>query len=847
MQITNVSGGALTNYPMQFGRPFVQGEIANYPQVLVGGSPTATQADVKNRHTDGSVKYAVLSLIIPSLPSATPVEFTFQNQASGNNTPLSTAQMLGAGYDFDVQLVADFPAAVQGVPNATVGSWTPITNGSLAWTYDGTPYEVTGMNFSGAASYDAIAAIIVAAFASAIAGPTIPAMRVSMTRVPQVTLHFSRLGGPHNGGSHTIALATPSTGTNISSLLFASSVVTLASSSQTVSARAMLSADKYTTWASGQIAQTIELADDTTGRAYDIGNADGFHPLRPRFYATFWPALNKVNIRVYAETGLSMEFSDLWYAATVKTGSASPATVFTADLSGGTNNKYHWAATAWTKRNLWIGTQPSAMVNVKHNVGYIASTKATLNYDPAITLLGSTVTTLYNAYILKNNGIYDGKWNGGSLVEFAMANAGGRPDLGVIPQWCAQWLYSGDWRMREISLTYADIYAAEPMHILEIQTGRRLNRTDAPGSSGLGHYASGADRKTMRFLGIQGLVDSVVLPGDAFAYSGPVSMAPFTWDGAHQPSAFYLPYLFEGDPYYLREMYVWASVAAIKYNRRGPTGAEGGIEDEPRGTGRVFKNRVYASAASPDSYPEKAFFGQLILDAIGKFEEVVRVYGTALDGTPVKVYQATYGDWAAGGLNPGAMVPPPVLGNWEANSANLNSLVIEGIAKDGLFTSWFTVWMQHHIIEGLAIGLEQGFPTEALLTHTGTLYYIDGILNSGYPKIILGGKWITTTGPAGTGPVNPVIASPYFATWAEEMDAMDETYKTTGIASYWASNEQNPDRQIAASPGMAAFVNMGLTGASTSWAWFDTNVYQVAASNGHFADIPVYAIRPRSP
>jgi hypothetical protein len=52
--IRNASGDIRKNYPYQFGRPFVDGAIANQPQVLVNGQPVATQADVKNRYPDGS-------------------------------------------------------------------------------------------------------------------------------------------------------------------------------------------------------------------------------------------------------------------------------------------------------------------------------------------------------------------------------------------------------------------------------------------------------------------------------------------------------------------------------------------------------------------------------------------------------------------------------------------------------------------------------------------------------------------------------------------------------------------------------------------------------------------------
>jgi hypothetical protein len=80
--------GTATNYPFQFGRVFKQGVIANYPQVLVGGSAQTTQADVKNRWPDGSVKFAVISCIIPSL-STSNTTITFQNQASSNSTPVT--------------------------------------------------------------------------------------------------------------------------------------------------------------------------------------------------------------------------------------------------------------------------------------------------------------------------------------------------------------------------------------------------------------------------------------------------------------------------------------------------------------------------------------------------------------------------------------------------------------------------------------------------------------------------------------------------------------------------------------------------------------------------------------
>ena len=98
--------GLTTNqYPIQIGRPFVQGEILNYPQVVIDGTPVLTQADVKNRWPDGSVKQAIISFLIPTLTANSSVTVSFTNQASGNNAGyLQKADLLNSAYDFDAAI-----------------------------------------------------------------------------------------------------------------------------------------------------------------------------------------------------------------------------------------------------------------------------------------------------------------------------------------------------------------------------------------------------------------------------------------------------------------------------------------------------------------------------------------------------------------------------------------------------------------------------------------------------------------------------------------------------------------------------------------------------------------------
>ena len=83
--VSDLSGSGQTNRFISVGRFFKQGDIPNFAQAVVGGAPILTQCDVKNRWPDGSLKFAIISFVLPSVSTAgTPV--SFQNQTTGNNT-----------------------------------------------------------------------------------------------------------------------------------------------------------------------------------------------------------------------------------------------------------------------------------------------------------------------------------------------------------------------------------------------------------------------------------------------------------------------------------------------------------------------------------------------------------------------------------------------------------------------------------------------------------------------------------------------------------------------------------------------------------------------------------------
>ena len=136
LSIKEIAGVTTANYPIQIGRPFVAGEIANYPQALVNGTPVLTQADIKQRWSDGSVKHAVLAFLIPTLSSGQTVTVTFQNQSSGNNTAQSLGAMQGANFNFGAQMQltngSTITADARTMLNA--GAYTLWTSGGVAQT-----------------------------------------------------------------------------------------------------------------------------------------------------------------------------------------------------------------------------------------------------------------------------------------------------------------------------------------------------------------------------------------------------------------------------------------------------------------------------------------------------------------------------------------------------------------------------------------------------------------------------------------------------------------------------------------------------------------------------------------
>lgn len=176
---------------------------------------------------------------------------------------------------------------------------------------------------------------------------------------------------------------------------------------------------------------------------------------------------------------------------------------------------------------------------------------------------------------------------GTAAITLYMPTTGMRPDIGPLPQWGAQYLLSMDDRARALTFANADAGGSMPIHYRDRATDLPISLDRHPGVT---------------------LMFGRPRPADAVP---PVidRTNPWTLDAAHHPSLFYLPYLISGDLYYLEEITFYADwVMAIV--DPGLRGYDKGLlwGNQVRATAWSLRTLGEAAVILPDAHPMKAYF-----------------------------------------------------------------------------------------------------------------------------------------------------------------------------------------------------------------------------------------------
>lgn len=105
LTVREKNGTALSNTPVTFGHVFSEGEVPDTVAVQINGTELSTQCDVKRRWDDGSLRHAVISVVIPAITANGDVVLDLV-RASGldNGTPMSKSDILATGIQSIMEL-----------------------------------------------------------------------------------------------------------------------------------------------------------------------------------------------------------------------------------------------------------------------------------------------------------------------------------------------------------------------------------------------------------------------------------------------------------------------------------------------------------------------------------------------------------------------------------------------------------------------------------------------------------------------------------------------------------------------------------------------------------------------
>ena len=106
--VINESSRAQSNVPVTFGQVFKAGDVprGTIPTATLDGRPITLQVDPKATSPDGSLRHAVLTAVVPSLPGRAKLPIVLSSQVAppASAESIALSQLLATGYDAKISL-----------------------------------------------------------------------------------------------------------------------------------------------------------------------------------------------------------------------------------------------------------------------------------------------------------------------------------------------------------------------------------------------------------------------------------------------------------------------------------------------------------------------------------------------------------------------------------------------------------------------------------------------------------------------------------------------------------------------------------------------------------------------
>jgi hypothetical protein len=581
IRVLNRTGKAQTDIPVTFGQPFAPGDMpsgATLTARTASGATLPVQIDEPATNSDGSLRYAVASLVLPQLPGDGAVVSLFVEKSaapasSAGGTPAAAAAAyLDSGHDLDVVLnlysaqisqifLGDRDGFKPGTPFQAGDVITVEIGDDPADKYELTVTEQTAGGTFG--NYKKLAE--------------------ALTALINKSQHYRAYKIGEGGGYERLWLtAREGAGKPFDVRVSTTSQAPVktwviqpyeAPRRYVASTRGLLTEAQrkgdLKTWLAGAVATEFTLSGPF---AAEEGGAP--HPrINARLDVRFYPAAAK---RV--RTDVTVE--DAWaydpgprnwqYDVDVVQGGK---TLF-AEKGVAHNHHARWHRVFWS--------DPDPGIMVQHDLGYLLQSRAVLNYDRSLQIPEAIL-----AQEERNLAKADTSVMGPAFIVPYFGMTGGRADIGPLPRWTVLYLLTEDPRSYAAMMANADAAGAIPIHY-------RDRKTDLPVSIDAHPTAV--------------IVSGTPKPEDVFPK---LTNSDTIWqpEPAHQPSLDYVPYLLTGDRFYLDELQFWADWNLIQMNP-GARKFDKGIlaEQQIRGYAWSLRTLGHAAWVTPDKHPMKKYF-----------------------------------------------------------------------------------------------------------------------------------------------------------------------------------------------------------------------------------------------
>lgn len=539
-------GVTTNNYPLTFGHLFKQGDAPSNVYIKIGSTSIPTQCDVKSTYSDGSIRFAVLSILVPTVPANGSVSLSLESGGvNANTSPLTKAEIQATSIDAQIALTNISGSGYSG--NLTADLSTAINDtASLQYWLSG----------------DVATEVIIQ-----------QRLNNSLNAVWEVRLYpgtnFKRI-------SHTIENIEANYRGNVNYSIG-------------ISQGAPSLSSVYSRRETGNSTVTLEsLQGETNTSSQKLGfaNFSSPHTLKVGDKITVAGASQSVLNGDFVVRIVESPKRIAYSISSFVTSYTDPGTSIT--LTPGTFQHNH--SSKWRKV-FWVGAEPPE-TEVHYDLSYLISTGMIPNYDTSLSPSEATIAGTYAAFTTDNSDI-----GGNGFVNFYFPSTSGRPEIGFFPTWAARYLTSFDNRMKEIMLRQADIVAGCPIHYREFDTakdsaGPFVNIDDRPKVRTTTDFANNASYDALGAsigdVGTQWTVDG--------AHQGSFNFVPYVITGEY----YYLQEMQYWAAWDL-SMTHWDTVW-------GRNLSEGVLKDQIRGTAWMLRNVAHAALLSLDGSAEKAYF-----------------------------------------------------------------------------------------------------------------------------------------------------------------------------------------------------------------------------------------------